>query len=114
MADSDPVKRDTAPRKPVPRPHKHVGAAYVAKIVSPRELRHVIQQGVARGDPAVAYVAGQQLGLVTTFQLYIAGVTRGSIESRWARGLLHSVFRGVHLVGHSVLLPGARELAARL
>jgi len=111
---SEPVKRAKPPAAPASRPHKQLRAAYVARIVSLRELRHVVQQRVGPGDSAVAWLAGEQLGLVTTLQLQTAGVTRGSIESRRGRGLLHGVFRGVHLVGHKVLLPGALELAAVL
>jgi very-short-patch-repair endonuclease len=62
----------------------------------------------------VAWVADQQLGLITTQQLEAAGVGRGAIAARRARRVLHPVHRGVYLVGHSTLLPGARALAAVL
>ena len=71
-------------------------------------------QGGAHPDAAVAWVADRQLGLITTPQLHVAGVRRGSVEWRLATGTLHRRFRGVYLVGHPVLVPGATELAAVL
>ncbi len=68
----------------------------------------------ARPDLVVAWVAGRQLGLITAEQLIAAGVGRGSIRWRLANGALHRVFRGVYLVGHSVLVPDALEFAAVL
>jgi very-short-patch-repair endonuclease len=62
----------------------------------------------------VAWVAARQLGLITAEQLIAAGVGRGSIRWRLANGVLHRVFRGVYLVGHSVPAPGAFEFAAVL
>lgn len=66
------------------------------------------------GDRAVAWVADQQLGLITTQQLDAAGVDRGAIAARRARRVLHPVHRGVYVVGHSTLLPGSRAVAAVL
>jgi very-short-patch-repair endonuclease len=66
------------------------------------------------GDAAVAWVAGQQLGLITTRQLERAGIGRGAIAARRGRRLLHPVHRGVYLVGHGSLVPGALALAAVL
>ncbi|MGH2883189.1 MAG: type IV toxin-antitoxin system AbiEi family antitoxin domain-containing protein, partial [Solirubrobacteraceae bacterium] len=65
-------------------------------------------------DLIVAWIAARQLGLITAAQLHRAGVGRGSIEWRLANGQLHRVFRGVYLVGHSVPVAGALELAAVL
>jgi very-short-patch-repair endonuclease len=67
-----------------------------------------------RGDRAVAWVAQQQLGLITTSQLQAAGIDRGAIASRRARRLLHPVHRGVYLLGHATPVPGALALAAVL
>jgi very-short-patch-repair endonuclease len=71
---------------------------------------------VHRGGPdvVVAWVAARQLGLITAEQLIAAGVGRGSIRWRLANGALHRVFRGVYVVGHPVLAPGALEFAAVL
>jgi very-short-patch-repair endonuclease len=62
----------------------------------------------------VAWVANRQLGLITTPQLHVGGVSRGSVEWRLATGTLHRRHRGVYLVGHAVGPPGADELAAVL
>jgi very-short-patch-repair endonuclease len=43
-----------------------------------------------------------------------AGLGRGAIAHRIARGRLHPLYRGVYLLGHSLLLPLAREQAALL
>src|SRR5581483_33021 len=65
-------------------------------------------------DAVVAWVAERQLGLVTTPQLHVADVQRGSVEWRLATGTLHRRHRGVYLVGHGIAVPGAVELAAVL
>jgi very-short-patch-repair endonuclease len=65
-------------------------------------------------DAAVAWVADRQLGLITTPQLHVAGVRRGSVEWRLATGTLHRRHRGVYLVGHDIPVPGAVELAGVL
>jgi very-short-patch-repair endonuclease len=62
----------------------------------------------------VAWVADRQLGVITTLQLHVAGVRRGSVEWRLSTGMLHRRHRGVYLVGHGVPVPGAIELAAVL
>jgi very-short-patch-repair endonuclease len=90
---------------------------YVANLVSPAELRHVLRARSGRddlGEPAVAWIAGRQLGLVACWQLQALGVSSSSITRRLRRGALHRVYRGVFLVGHALLVPGARELAAVL
>lgn len=113
MASRPDAKRDAAAPRRAPSAHKHVERAYVAKEVSISALCHFVQaQG--GGDRAVSWVAGQQLGLITPRQLATAGVGRGAIASRRARGVLHPKFRGVYLVGHDILLPGAIEFAAVL
>lgn len=81
--------------------------------VTPRALRHFLRVH-GEGDRAVAWVAKQQLGLITTRQLEAVGIGRGAISARRARELLHPVHRGVYLVGHATLVPGARALAAVL
>ena len=60
------------------------------------------------------WVANQQLALITTHQLYVAGVGRGEVRRRVERGMLHRRYRGVYLVGHPIPLPGASELGAVL
>jgi len=85
----------------------------VARIVSLEEVWHVVQGGVGP-DAAVTWVAEQQLALITTPQLHVAGVRRGSVEWRLASGTLHPRHRGVYLVGHGIPVPGAIELAGVL
>jgi very-short-patch-repair endonuclease len=92
---------------------KHGPNAYVAKVVSLEEVWRVVQGG-AGPDAVVAWVAGRQLGLITTPQLHVAGAQRGSVEWRLATATLHRRHRGVYLVGHGVPVPGAVELAAVL
>ena len=113
MAHSRPAKRAKSAPPPPPWLHKHGPNAYVAKIVSLGEIWRVVQGG-AGPDAAVAWVADRQLGLITTPQLHVAGVRRGSVEWRLTTGTLHRRHRGVYLVGHGVPVPGAVELAAVL
>ena len=65
-------------------------------------------------ERAIARIASRQKGLITWRQLLAAGVSRNSIKRRIRDGRLHRVFRGVYLVGHEVMVPLARELAAVL
>lgn len=89
------------------------GAAYVAKLVSRRELWEFVQANGSGGRAAV-WVASRQLGLITTAQLEMAGIGRGRIARRMKHGTLHRIHRGVYLLGHRVLLPSALELAGVL
>src|SRR5438270_9693669 len=108
---------DAKPAKPASRArswsHKHQGDAYVAKLVEGSAICHFVQSG-GSADQAVAGVASRQLGLITIAQLSLAGLSRGEIASRLRRRILHRLHRGVYLVGHTVPLPGAGELAAVL
>lgn len=65
-------------------------------------------------DARIAAISGHQEGLITAAQLAAAGLGRGAIRSRVARGQLHAIHRGVFLVGHAAPPPHARELAAVL
>jgi very-short-patch-repair endonuclease len=65
-------------------------------------------------DRFVAWVATQQLALITTAQLLACGVGRTAIARRVRKGLLHRVHQGVYLFGARMLQQGARELAAVL
>src|SRR4051794_2165762 len=53
-------------------------------------------------------------GVVTRAQLVAAGLGRRGIEWRVKTRRLHSLYRGVYLVGHAVLPPLAREMGAVL
>ncbi len=113
MADDRPAKLAKLPPGPLPWRHKHGPNAYVAEVVSLGEVWRVMQAG-AGPDAVVAWVADRQLGLITTPQLHVGGVSRGSVEWRLATGTLHRRHRGVYLVGHPVSPPGADELGAVL
>ena len=52
--------------------------------------------------------------MVTRAQLLGVGIASGAINRRVRSGRLHPVHRGVYLVGHAVMVDGARELAAVL
>ena len=66
------------------------------------------------GDPAVALLAEQQGGAVSTGQLLAAGIGQGAIEHRVRRGRLHRIHRGVYAVGTPRLTARGRLWAALL
>lgn len=65
-------------------------------------------------DWIIATIANRQYGIVTRSQLLAAGVGPGAIATRIRRYGLHRLHRGVYVVGHTALVPGAREMAAVL
>ena len=81
-----------------------------------RGVRHDSQTEVPKddGDPAISAIAARQRGLITLRQLEAAGLRRGAIKHRIARGRLHPLYRGVYLVGHSLPVASAREQGAAL
>lgn len=78
-----------------------------------RNVSDVLHRGLA-GDAAVARLASLQQGVVTRRQLLAVGVGRRAIEGRLRGGRLHSLHRGVYVVGHTALAPLTRETAALL
>jgi very-short-patch-repair endonuclease len=66
------------------------------------------------GERAALWVATQQLELITSAQLRLAGVGRDLIRSRIGHGTAQRVHRGVFHLGPELMLPGAVELAAVL
>lgn len=68
----------------------------------------------ADADPRVADHANTQHGLITTRQLQAIGLSAAAISERVHRGHLHRLHRGVYAVGHRVLTPHGRMLAALL
>src|SRR3954454_634415 len=65
-------------------------------------------------DAVISRLAGLRHGVVRRATLTAAGLTRGEIDSRIARGALHRVHRGVYAVGHRSLSAEGRWLAAVL
>lgn len=65
-------------------------------------------------DVAIARLAAGQHGLVTRRQLGHLGLSSSAIDRRLAAGRLHAVHRGVFAVGHPLLTPRGRSLAAVL
>jgi very-short-patch-repair endonuclease len=65
-------------------------------------------------DGLIAELAAHQHGVVARWQLLEAGVTRHQVGERLRTGRLHELHRGVYLVGHEILPPYAREMAALL
>jgi very-short-patch-repair endonuclease len=65
-------------------------------------------------DWMIATLATMQYGVVSRSQLLAAGIGPGAIETRLKRHQLHPLHRGVYAVGHTALVPLAREMAAVL
>src|SRR5205807_10156963 len=67
-----------------------------------RDVWREIQDGAVllatRRDLVVADLAERQHGVVSTAQLHAAGLGRGAVETRVARGGLHQIHRGVYAV----------------
>jgi very-short-patch-repair endonuclease len=65
-------------------------------------------------DAWLAATAGTQHGVVARWQIVAAGFTTKEIRVRLERGQLHRAYRGVYAVGHHVLSPHGRWMAAVL
>lgn len=76
-------------------------------------MRHVDAK-VASPDGRVARIAARQHGVVSTGQLYAAGVTRNAVRRGVESGRLHRVHRGVYAVGHAGLSRHGWWMAAAL
>jgi hypothetical protein len=86
---------------------------YFARIVSLDEIWRVLDT-VETPDSLAAWVAHEQLHLITTRQAYASGLTGRALTTRCKNGLLHRVHKGAYLHGQPPFLPGAREFADRL
>lgn len=65
-------------------------------------------------DRVVAEMAERQHGVVSLPQLRDVGLSGAAVQKRVARGRLHKVHRGVYAVGHGLLGPDGRRMAAVL
>jgi very-short-patch-repair endonuclease len=65
-------------------------------------------------DALIASIATRQYGVVSRSQLLAAGISDAAITTRIRRFRLHPLHRGVYAVGHTALVPLAREMAAVL
>lgn len=74
----------------------------------------MVASGVIAVDLAAATVARRQHGVVTWYQLLAVGMTKGEIRHRLKNARLHTVHRGVYLLGNPSPAPFAQELAAVL
>src|SRR5882757_9192548 len=69
---------------------------------------------MAGWDLRIAALAECQHGVVSLGQLEQIGLTSSGVRSRAGAGRLHRVHRGVYAVGHSLLRPEGRWMAAVL
>jgi very-short-patch-repair endonuclease len=77
--------------------------------------RHMGGERVARsGDAAMAALARRQHGVVSRPQLHALGMGDDAIDLRLAAARLHLLHRGVYAVGHPLLTPHGRWMAAVL
>jgi hypothetical protein len=67
-----------------------------------------------RPDVVIGRLAERQHGVVARRQLLTAGLTREAIAHRTRVGRLHWFYRGVYAVGHRLLSPEGRWMAAVL
>jgi predicted transcriptional regulator of viral defense system len=65
-------------------------------------------------DRRLADLAGVQYGVVSTGQLREIGLDRYAVKRRVESGRLHRLHRGVYAVGHTIVPPRGRWLAAVL
>jgi predicted transcriptional regulator of viral defense system len=72
------------------------------------------ESAVKNIDQVISELASRQRGVVSRAQLIASGIQTDAIKGRVRSGRLHTLHRGVYLVGHAVLAHGARELAAVL
>jgi very-short-patch-repair endonuclease len=85
----------------------HIGAKRASRGV-------VGRSGSANLDVAMARLAERQHGVVARRQLLGLGIGRRAIGNRLSAGRLHPIHRGVYAVGHRVLPPRGRWMAAVL
>ena len=108
--------RNKNPKARRPSPLGAKGRArreYLAKLVPLEAIREVVRAH-GPGERVASWVAGQQLGLITSRQLRTGGISQHATSRRCKRCSLHRVHQGVYLYGSPIMLPGALEFAAVL
>src|ERR1044072_6179200 len=65
-------------------------------------------------DVRIALLAAEQEGVVSTAQLYAAGLNQAAIQVRVRNGHLHRIHNGVYAVGHTAISLNGRFMAAVL
>src|SRR3954451_23722688 len=65
-------------------------------------------------DRAIAEEAERQCGVISAAQIWALGLSPRAVRHRAAAGRLHRVYPGVYAVGHAVLGPDGRRMAAVL
>jgi len=73
----------------------------------------MVDKGDSR-DEAIAEIAREQHGIVTTAQLGAVGLSRAAVSKRARRGRLHRLHQGVYAVGHDAPSFESRWMAAVL
>jgi very-short-patch-repair endonuclease len=72
------------------------------------------EPAIRRRDMAIARLAGQQHGVISSAQLTLLGVSTSSIGDRVSAGRLHRIHRGVYAVGQPKISNEGRWMAAVL
>jgi very-short-patch-repair endonuclease len=97
------------------------GNEKIGNPLGPGIERRVVDLAVERAggrpvpkDRLIGDLASRQYGVVSRSQLLAMGIGAGAIHSRLRKHYLHPLHRGVYAVGHTALVPLAREMAAVL
>jgi hypothetical protein len=83
--------------------------SWTKRSLDERNVQHPL--GLER---AIAWIATRQHGVISLAQLLALGLTASGVHHRVAAGRLHPVHRGVFAVGHPILGPNGRFMAAVL
>ncbi len=92
------------PQPPADGPKSQVGLDFEARR----------RGSAAKWDSEIAGIAEQQHGLISLEQLRSLGMDRGTAYWRAKVGALHPIHHGVYAVGHALLTPRKRQMAAVL
>jgi len=101
---------ESAPEPP-PGPAPSPGPSHP---IEPRALKPAARASRAEVSKEVAALADGQFGVASHAQLRACGVSASAIDRWAASGRLRRLHPGVFALGHAVLVPGGRRLAAVL